>query len=125
MYVQPKVYDRVQRILGNIDVIFLGMECQGAPLSCLYGPLLPQTLNREHDQSRRLSRSNFIQAKALIDIFCPKDVFVYTMGMEPWLEYISSIKYTEESKPIIESNRLLDYCKSKGIIGERLFGEKY
>jgi hypothetical protein len=46
------------------------------------------------------------------------------MGQEPWLNYIMSIKYTEESRPIIESNRLIQYCSEHGIIAERLFGEK-
>ena len=46
------------------------------------------------------------------------------MGMEPWLEFISSIKYTDESKPIVQSNYLLDECRSRGIVAERLYGEK-
>ena len=60
----------------------------------------------------------------LIDIFNPKEVYVYAMGQEPWLEFISSIKYTEESNPIIQSNRLVEECEKRGIIAERLFGEK-
>lgn len=121
---EPKLYERISKIIGDIDVIFLGMECEGAPLSWLYGPLLPKPLDREMDQSRRLAGCNFNESKALVDIFNPRDVFVYAMGMEPWLKFISSIKYTDESTPIVESNRLLDYCKTKGITGERLFGEK-
>jgi hypothetical protein len=46
------------------------------------------------------------------------------MGQEPWLNYVMSIKYTDQSRPIVESNRLLEYCRSRGIIAERLFGEK-
>ncbi|MEM1336661.1 MAG: MBL fold metallo-hydrolase [Bacteroidota bacterium] len=122
--VSPRLYERIHGLIGNIDVIFLGMECHGAPLSWLYGPLLQEPLPREMDQSRRLAGCDFEEAKALIDVFNPKDVFVYAMGLEPWLKYISSIKYTDESKAIIESNRLLKYCDKKGISSERLFGEK-
>lgn len=121
---EPKLYERIQKSIGDIDVLFLGMECDGAPLSWLYGPLLPKTLERDKDQSRRLAGSDFSQAKALIDVFTPKNVFVYAMGMEPWLEYISAIRYTDESRPIKQSNQVLDYCNSNGIVGERLFGEK-
>lgn len=121
---EPRLYERIQKKVGNIDVIFVGMECEGAPLSWLYGPLLPNVLEREKDQSRRFAGCDFNQAKALINIFNPKNVFIYAMGMEPWLKYISSIKYTDQSKPIIESNKILDYCSSVGIVGERLFGEK-
>ena len=122
--VSPKLYERIRKVIGDINVIFLGMECEGAPLSWLYGPLMPEPLARDKDESRRLAGCNFEQAKALVDVFNPEDVFVYAMGMEPWLKYISSIKYTDESLPIVESNKLLEYCISKNIEPERLFGEK-
>jgi hypothetical protein len=110
--------------MGDINVIFLGMECEGAPLSWLYGPLMPETLARDKDESRRLAGCNFEQAKAMVDVFKPSEVFVYAMGMEPWLKYISSIKYTDESIPIVESNKLLEYCLANDIDPERLYGEK-
>jgi hypothetical protein len=44
--------------------------------------------------------------------------------MEPWLEFISSIKYTDESHPIVASGQLVEDCKARGIVAERLFGEK-
>ncbi len=122
--VSPVLYERIHKIIGKIDVIFLGMECEGAPLSWLYGPIMPESLARDKDESRRLAGCDFEQAKALVNVFNPQNVFVYAMGMEPWLKYISSIKYTDESKPIVESNKLLEYCKSKAIEAERLFGEK-
>lgn len=122
--VEPKLYERIHDVVGDVDVLFLGMECDGAPCSWLYGPLLPKPLSREHDQSRRLAGSDYTQGSSLIKIFNPKNVFVYAMGMEPWLEFISSIKYTDESKPIVESNKLLAECKERGIDAERLFGEK-
>ena len=46
------------------------------------------------------------------------------MGLEPWLVFIISLKYTDESKPIVESNKLVDECRGRGIDAERLFGEK-
>ncbi|QHI35409.1 hypothetical protein IMCC3317_07550 [Kordia antarctica] len=122
--VEPKVYERIQKIVGDVDIIFLGMECEGAPLSWLYGPLMYKKLDREMDQSRRLAGCDFKQGEKLVDIFNPKNVFVYAMGLEPWLMFISSLKYTDESKPIVESNKLVEECKSRGIDAERLFGEK-
>ncbi|QNN43961.1 MBL fold metallo-hydrolase [Pedobacter roseus] len=122
--VEPKIYEHIYKTLGNIDVIFLGMECDGAPLSWLYGPLLTQDLARDKDQSRRLSGSDAEKGMSLVNIFNPKEVYVYAMGQEPWLEFISSIKYTPESNPIIQSDILIKECESAGIIAERLFGEK-
>lgn len=121
---EAKLYDRIRSLVGDIDVIFLGMECDGAPMSWLYGPLLPTPLERENDQSRRLAGCDFLEAKALIDSFNPQEVFVYAMGMEPWLKFISSIKYTDESRPIIESNKLIAYCNERNIKSQRLYGEK-
>jgi hypothetical protein len=46
------------------------------------------------------------------------------MGQEPWLNHIMNIKYTAESPPIIESNRLIDVCNAQGTTAERLFGQK-
>ncbi|MCX6319463.1 MAG: MBL fold metallo-hydrolase [Bacteroidetes bacterium] len=122
--VEPTVYERIQPMVGVIDILFLGMECDGAPLSWLYGPLMPKTLEREKDQSRRLAGCNFDQSRALINVFHPRHVFVYAMGMEPWLKFISSIKYTDQSRPIIESDKTLEYCFSGDIQAERLFGER-
>ena len=122
--VQPRLYDHIQRLIGDIDILFLGMECDGAPLTWLYGPLLSEEIERGKDQSRRLAGSNFERGMALVDAFNPKEAYVYAMGMEPWLEFISSIKYTDESRPIVDSNRFVAACEDRGIVAERLFGEK-
>jgi len=59
-----------------------------------------------------------------VDTFNPKEVYVYAMGAEPWLEFISSIKYAPESYPIVQSDKLVQECKNRGIVSERLYGEK-
>ncbi|MCE3228023.1 MAG: polyketide synthase [Bacteroidetes bacterium] len=122
--VEPKLYEHVFKLTGKVDVLFLGMECDGAPLTWLYGPLLTEDLARDKDQSRRLSGCDFKKGMDLINIFNPKEVYVYAMGQEPWLEFISSIKYTSESHPIVQSNLLVEECVKKNIVAERLFGEK-
>lgn len=122
--IEPRLYEHVQRIVGDVDVLMLGMECDGAPLSWLYGPLLTNELPRDKDGSRRLAGSNFQRGMQLVDTFSPNEVYVYAMGQEPWLEFISSIKYTEESNPIVASNKLVATCRSRDLIAERLYGEK-
>jgi L-ascorbate metabolism protein UlaG (beta-lactamase superfamily) len=122
--ISPKMYEHIQRETGDVDAFFVGMECDGAPVSWIYGPLLTQHLDRPKDQSRRLAGSNFERAIAMVEQFHCKEVYVYAMGQEPWLNYISSIKYNEKSNPIIQSNRLIETCRKRGITAERLFGEK-
>ncbi len=121
---EPRLYEHVHRQVGDIDVIFLGMECDGAPLTWLYGPLRTEELSRDKDGSRRLAGSDCEKGMSLVNIFNPKEAYVYAMGQEPWVEFISSVKYTDESNPILQSDRLVAECQSKGITAERLFGEK-
>ena len=120
----PFIYDRVHQVIGNIDALFLGMECDGAPLSWLYGPLLGRRIERSRDESRRLSGSDYEQAIRIVERFACNDVYVYAMGQEPWLNHVMSLKYTEQSRPITESNRVVETCRARGKCAERLFGEK-
>lgn len=122
--VEPRLYQHIQKEIGDVDVLFLGMECDGAPLTWLYGPLLTMDMAWDKDQSRRLSGSNYQRGIALVDVFNPTEVYVYAMGQEPWLEFISSIRYTEISNPIVNSNQLVQECTRRDIVGERLYGEK-
>jgi L-ascorbate metabolism protein UlaG (beta-lactamase superfamily) len=122
--VEPRLYQHLYHEVGAVDAIFLGMECDGAPLSWLYGPLLTKKIERAVDESRRLAGSNFDQAIDIVRRFKSKETYVYAMGQEPWLGHIMSLKYTEQSRPIIESNRLIQACSSNGTSAERLFGEK-
>jgi len=121
---EARLYEHVRKLTGDIDIIFLGMECDGAPLTWLYGPLLTEDLARDKDGTRRFAGSNCEKGMTLVDIFHPKEIYVYAMGQEPWIEFISSIKYTDQSNPIIASNELVTRCTEMGIVAERLFGEK-
>jgi hypothetical protein len=60
----------------------------------------------------------------IVERLRPGQVYVYAMGQEPWLTYLTSIVYTEESRPIVESNSLVAECRERGIVSERLFGSK-
>jgi len=122
--IEPQLYRNLRSEIDEVDAIFLGMECDGAPLSWLYGPLLTRRLERAMDASRRLAGSNYEQALSIIDTFSCKEAYVYAMGQEPWLNYVMSIKYTETSRPIVESNKLIAECRRRGIRADRLFGEK-
>jgi L-ascorbate metabolism protein UlaG (beta-lactamase superfamily) len=122
--IEPALYQHIACDVGSVDVLFIGMECDGAPLSWLYGPLFTRNVERAVDQTRRLSGSNYAQALALIEALRCKEVYVYAMGLEPWLKYFTSIVYTEQSRPIVDSDHLIGECLRRGIVSERLFGEK-
>jgi len=122
--IDPHLYRNLQEFVGAVDVFFVGMECDGAPLSWLYGPLLTRPMARKVDQSRRFDGSNFEKAIDIVDRLRPRQVYVYAMGQEPWLTYLTSIQYTDESRPIVESNKLVQECRNRGLTAERLYGHK-
>jgi L-ascorbate metabolism protein UlaG (beta-lactamase superfamily) len=122
--VEPAMYKLIHDRLGDVDVLFLGMECDGSPASWAYGPLFFEPLDRDLDRSRRGRGCNYKEGIDIVHQFNFKEVYVYAMGQEPWLRHILDLEYTDESNPIVQSNMLLKDCKTKGIVAERLFGEK-
>lgn len=122
--IEPVLYERLARIIGGVDVLFLGMECDGAPMSWLYGPLMTIKVDRKMDQSRRFSGSDYERGIGIVNQLNCKEVYVYAMGQEPWLTYVSSVKYTDDSNPIVASNKLIEDCRGRNIIAERLYGTK-
>jgi hypothetical protein len=126
---EPSLYRRVAtQVLGSaedrIHALFLGMECFGAPLSWLYGPLLRAPLNRRDDESRRLSGANFERAARIVQQFKCDRVYVYAMGQEPWLRYIMGLEYGPNSIQLKESEALITHCRAQGIFSERLYGSR-
>jgi hypothetical protein len=90
-------------------------------MSWLYGPLMTRPLLRKMDQERRLDGSDHAKALEIVDRLHPRGVYVYAMGQEPWL---TSIKYKPESRPMVESDKLVAECRSRGLMAERLFGHR-
>lgn len=117
------LYKRLAARLGCVDYLYIGMECNGAPLSWIYGPYLPGPVKRRDDQSRRLSGSNFERAWAIVEEFgCKKGAYVYAMGQEYWLKHLMGLEYSADSIQILESNRFVERCRNAGIPSERLKG---
>jgi len=122
--IEPMLYDRLAPIIGDVDVLFLGMECDGAPMSWLLGPLMTMRIDRKMDQSRRFSGSDYERGIGIVNQLNAKEVYVYAMGQEPWLTYVSSVKYADDSNPIVASNKLIEDCCGRSIIADRLYGTK-
>jgi hypothetical protein len=119
---EPKLYDHIKETYGAVATIFIGMECLGAPFSWSYGPYLPLAIDRKKDQSRRLNGSDFERGLKVITSLGCENVYVYAMGAEPWMQFVTSIDPSEESIPAVNAKQLVDHCLSIGIKAERLFG---
>lgn len=116
------LYRHIARLFGPLDLLFIGMECEGAPYTWAYGPLLPTAVAHQQAQARRLNGSDAERGMALIDCLQPREVCVYAMGQEPWLNYITSIHYTAESLAIVESDKLVAACRARDLPARRVLG---
>ena len=70
-------------------------------------PYLQIPIKRSYDNSRTLSGSDFKNAWAIVKESKCKEVYVYAMGLEPWLNYVMALKYTPDSIQLIESDLLV------------------
>lgn len=120
----PVLYERIMRVVGPVDALFIGMECHGAPLNWLYEPLLGKPIARRNNESRRLSGADCDRAASILSRITPARVFVYAMGQEPWMQYIMGLQYKPDSIQLTESDKFLALCGGQGIPAERLFGSK-
>lgn len=119
--VEPQVYAYVREQVGPVDALFVGMECDGSPFTSLYGPLRTRPVRPEQRESRRFRGSDCAAALDLVERFECGHAYVYALGAEPWLEYLMSCSYDDTSRPIVESNRLVEACRRAGRVAERLY----
>jgi len=118
------LYGKLSTWYKDFDIFAVGMECVGAPYTWLYGALTTRTVTKNIKNSRRLNGSDFERAFPMVLAFNPKRVFVYALGREPWYKYFCGLEYDNDSKQIVESGKMLEACRSKGIDAECMYGKK-
>lgn len=119
--VEPQVYAHVREQVGPVDALLVGMECDGSPFTSLYGPLRTRPVRPEQRESRRFRGSDCAAALELVERFGCRHVYAYALGAEPWLGYLMSCAYDATSRPILESDRLVETCRRAGRVAERLY----
>jgi L-ascorbate metabolism protein UlaG (beta-lactamase superfamily) len=117
----PVLYDHVRQTTGPIDTLFIGMECTGAPMSWVYGPLLCGAIERDKDNSRRLAGSNEKQALRIVQSTGCREAYVYALGIEPWVEFITSVSDQSGAPALQASDRFVAACTDQGIKAHRLY----
>lgn len=110
--IDPQIYVNLRKSIGDIQTVFLGMECVGAPLSWLYGALLPAKLQHVYDKTRRTKGSDSGAAMALIDAVGCNRVYIYALGTEPWLYHTMGMA-SEDTMQIKEANKVLSQVRGK------------
>jgi L-ascorbate metabolism protein UlaG (beta-lactamase superfamily) len=122
--IDPSLYRYVKGHLGTADMAFLGMECDGAPLTWLYQALLTVPVTKKMSNSRKLSGSNAEQAAAIMTELGATEAYVYAMGEEPWLGHVMATTYTEDTYQIKQINEFMTWCADHGIKAGHLFGQR-
>lgn len=122
--VDPGLYRHVRDHLGPADMAFLGMECDGAPLTWLYQALLTRPVTKKMSDSRKLSGSNAAQAGAIVTELGASEAYVYAMGEESWLGHVMATSYDETSYQLAQVAEFTGWCRDHGIAAEHLLEQR-
>jgi L-ascorbate metabolism protein UlaG (beta-lactamase superfamily) len=122
--IDPVLYRYVRNYLGKADMAFLGMECDGAPLTWLYQGLLTQPISRKMSDSRKLSGSNAAQAADIMTELGSSEAYIYAMGEESWEGHIMATSYNPNSYQLKQIEEFLGWCAEAGIHAEHLLNER-
>jgi L-ascorbate metabolism protein UlaG (beta-lactamase superfamily) len=121
--IDPVLYRYVRDYLGRTDMAFLGMECDGAPLTWLYQAILTRPVTKKMSDSRKLSGSNAAQAGAIVTELGAGEAYVYAMGEEKWLGHVMATNYTGDSYQMKQIDEFMTWCTDNGIKSGHLFGQ--
>lgn len=121
---ESELYGRIRDAVDTTDIAFIGMECDGAPLTWLYSSLFTQPVPRKMAITRKLSGSNAAQATGILEQLGAREAYVYAMGQEDWLQHVMATSYTPESYQLLQVAEFLDTCKQRGVHAEHLLVRK-
>ncbi|MET8861708.1 MBL fold metallo-hydrolase [Nonomuraea sp. NPDC004580] len=122
--VDPALYRHVRSHLGTADMAFLGMECDGAPLTWLYQALLTRPVPKRMSDSRKLSGSDAAQAADIVTELGTREAYIYAMGEESWLGHVMATSYNESSYQLQQIDEFLSWAKAHGVTAEHLLDQR-
>ena len=118
------IYEPLHELAGPIDALFIGMESVGAPLSWVYGPMLPIKPDHHHSQDRRSSGCDSERALKFAAAVRCRRAFVYAVGREPWLKHLLALNPGENDAYMMDIRAFIEGLKrDRGVAGQLLFGK--
>lgn len=118
-----ELYPILADMFGPVDDVFLGLECEGAPLTWMYGPLFPAPVPRKVSLARRLNGADAVEAARIVSALGAGRIFVYALGEEPWLQHVMATNYGPESYQLVQAAELATRCADLGVAYEHLVGK--
>lgn len=122
--IDPVLYRHVRAHLGRADMAFLGMECDGAPLTWLYQGLLTIPVSKKMSDSRKLSGSNAEQAAGIVTELGVDQAYVYAMGEESWLGHVMATTYNEDTYQLKQIAEFLAWSREHDVHAEHLLNQR-
>jgi|TARA_B110000208_G_scaffold191920_1_gene260960 hypothetical protein len=80
------LYKFVRSKFGVIDMIFIGIACEGSPLNRAY-PHFSRPVSNEKANTRTTKGAGHQEIYEMIKAFSPDSVYIYALGFEYWLKY--------------------------------------
>ena len=122
--IDPVLYRYMRSHLGGTDMAFLGMECDGAPLTWLYQGLLTRPVTKKMSDSRKLSGSNAKQAADIMIELEADEAYIYAMGEESWQGHVMATSYNPDTYQMKQIEEFLGWCKEHDVVAEHLFNKR-
>ncbi|QLQ36512.1 MBL fold metallo-hydrolase [Micromonospora robiginosa] len=122
--IDPVLYRYMREHLGDVQIAFLGMECDGAPLTWLYKGLLTRPVTKKMSDSRKLSGSNAKQAADIMEELRADEAYIYAMGEESWQGHVMATTYDEDTYQIKQIEEFVGWCAERNIPAEHLFNKR-
>jgi L-ascorbate metabolism protein UlaG (beta-lactamase superfamily) len=114
------MYEHIRDMIGPIQTVFIGLECVGAPLSWSCGPFFPAKPAAAHEQTRHYKGCDSARALGILESVGASRLYIYAMGLEPWLEHLLGLAYSEDALQLREARRLLSEARERGLQDARL-----
>jgi L-ascorbate metabolism protein UlaG (beta-lactamase superfamily) len=122
---EPRVYEMAREQLGPVSALFIGMECEGSAMATANRPYLPDGAHTPAmSQSRRTRASDAAEGLALVRALRPAQVYVYAMGLEPWLSYMFGVPDPARSYSLAQARELIRRCADMGVPARLLRGSQ-
>lgn len=113
----PMLYQEAISYLGvrGVDMVFLGMESEGAPMNWLYGPLFDTLLPKSTAAARSMYGADAARGVAFCKALGTKSACVYAMGLEPWVHHLTGLTHSTSSAQLREAREFSEAMRSAGI----------
>ena len=118
----PRAYERARALVGRVDHVFMNVELDGAPIGWPFDALLPKGRDRKLESSRRCRGSNVEEGLRLLRAVGAKALYVYAMGLEPWVERITGPASRVDSPRLRAADELVGRAGELGVRARRLGG---